>query len=121
MRRYNHKIGHLNFHADSKSCVCLTDIKRQLYTPYFNNLRQKILYSLKKNCQSQGNSSYCDHVWPSSLTLYNLYINMMYAINRKPCVAKEYAMNEFSVNTKESLRGFDNASKVTEIFCFYNF
>lgn len=46
---------------------------------------------------------------------------MMYAINRKPCVAKEYAMNEFSVNTKESLRGFDNASKVTEIFCFYNF
>lgn len=46
---------------------------------------------------------------------------MMYAINRKPCVAKEYDMNEFSVNTKESLRGFDNASKVTEIFCFYNF
>ena len=33
------------------------------------------------------------------------HINMMYAINRKPCVAKEYAMNEFSVNTKESLRG----------------
>ena len=82
---------------------------------------RKFFIHKKKNCQSQGNTSYRDHVWPSSLTLYNLHINRMYAINRKPCVANEYDMNEFPVNTKESLRGFDNASEVIEKFCSYNF
>lgn len=43
--------------------------------PHYKDPGQKTLFlAEKKKNQSQGNSLYCDHVWPSPVTVYNPYI-----------------------------------------------